>query len=141
VNAADGASRNISGVFSRYDWAARFAQIKDGTSNVICMGEILPWCGDHHRGGWMNANALWTATTAPVNFPTCPGDLPGHDTGAFDCNHFANWQTSQGFKSYHPGGAQFVFCDGSVQFVPETIDYLTYQRLGDRHDGQPVNFP
>ena len=45
---------------------------------------------------------------------------------------------SMGFKSRHPGGAMFVLCDGSVHFLPETIDYMTYQRLGDRRDGQPV---
>jgi prepilin-type processing-associated H-X9-DG protein len=43
-----------------------------------------------------------------------------------------------GFKSKHPGGAQFVLCDGSVQFLTESIAYDTYQRLGDRRDGNPV---
>jgi prepilin-type N-terminal cleavage/methylation domain-containing protein/prepilin-type processing-associated H-X9-DG protein len=131
---------NISGCFSRYSFAARFADITDGTSNVIAMGEIRPWCGDHHRGGWMNANALWTATTAPINFPTCPGEPPGTSSGAYTCYHFGNWQTSQGFKSLHPGGANFVLADGSVHFLAETIDYLTYQKLGDRRDRQPVSF-
>ena len=128
----------VSGCFSRYSWAARIADITDGTSNVIAMGEIRPWCGDHHRGGWNNANALWTATTAPINYPTCPREPPGTDSGAFTCNHYANWQTSQGFKSKHPGGAQFLFADGSGHFLSETIDYATYQRLGDRNDKQPV---
>jgi prepilin-type N-terminal cleavage/methylation domain-containing protein/prepilin-type processing-associated H-X9-DG protein len=131
---------NISGCFSRYDWAAKFRDIKDGTSNVILMGEIRPECGDHHRGGWMNPNALWTATTAPINFETCPGEGAGN-SGTDGCNAQGNWQTSQGFKSQHPGGANFLFADGSVQFLPETIDYLTYQRLGDRRDNQPTNWP
>ena len=130
--------RNISGCFSRYSFAARFAEITDGSSNVILMGEIRPYCGDHHRYGWMNPNALWTATTAPINFPTCPDEPPGTGSGAYTCNHFGNWQTSQGFKSRHPGGAQFLFADGSAHFLPETIDYMTYQRLGDRRDGNPV---
>ena len=34
--------------------------------------------------------------------------------------------------------AQFVFVDGSVQFLSENIDYITYQRLGDRRDGEPL---
>jgi len=130
----------ISGAFSRSSWSANFAQITDGTSNVIAMGEILPNCGDHHRGRWWSSNALWTATTAPINFDTCPGaQNPGNPSATNnDCHDFRNWMTSQGFKSQHPGGAQFVLCDGSTQFLPETIDYLTYQRLGDRRDGQPV---
>ena len=132
------AGNEISGCFSRYSWAARMGELSDGTSQVIVMGEIRPYCGDHHRGGWANSNALWTATTGPINFPTCPAQRPGHDTDPFDCYHFATWQTSQGFKSRHAGGAQFVFGDGSVHFLTETIDYLTYQKLGDRRDGQAI---
>jgi prepilin-type processing-associated H-X9-DG protein len=123
-----------SGCFSRYSWAAQFSDIRDGSSNTIAMGEIRPWCGDHHRGGWWNSNALWTATTGPINYPTCENEDP-IITG---CNRYDNWETSQAFKSRHPGGAQFVFADGSTHFLSQTIDYMTYQRLGDRRDGQPV---
>ena len=28
--------------------------------------------------------------------------------------------------------------DGSVHFITENIEYLTYQRLGDRRDGEPT---
>ena len=44
-----------------------------------------------------------------------------------------------GFKSSHSGGAQFVFCDGSVHFLSDSIDQTTYQALGDRHDGVTVD--
>lgn len=129
--------KDISGVFSRAGWAAAFKDITDGTSNVIMMGEILPSCGDHHRGGWYSSNALWTATTAPINFNTCgKRGVPDNQQNCFD---FRNWQTSQGFKSDHSSGAQFVFCDGSVHFLSESIDYLTYQQLGSRNDGEPLN--
>jgi len=129
----------ISGVFSRYSWAAKLADITDGTSNTIMVGEILPSCGDHHRGGWYNPNALWTATTAPINYNTC-GKMQIPDNQR-NCNDYRNWMTSQGFKSDHPGGAQFVFCDASVHFLPEIIDYTMYQRLGDRRDGETVQLP
>ena len=43
-----------------------------------------------------------------------------------------------GYKSRHSGGAQLLLGDGGVRFVSENIDYMTYQRLGDRHDGQVV---
>jgi prepilin-type N-terminal cleavage/methylation domain-containing protein/prepilin-type processing-associated H-X9-DG protein len=146
-----GDSARLSGVFSRGGtsnpansayamWSAALQQITDGTSNVIAMGEIVPYCGDHSRNGWMHSNAIWVATTAPINFNTCPGEngLDSNNAANPPCNRLESWNTSMGFKSKHPGGAQFVMCDGSVQFLSQTINYDTYQRLGDRRDGRSV---
>ena len=59
----------------------------------------------------------------------------------------------RGFSSNHVGGALFTFCDGSVHFVSENVDYhkdtvgvanyfqlinTVFQRLAVRDDGQPV---
>ena len=138
-----GGNYEVAGSASSYDaaWAARLQDISDGTSNVIAMGEIVAWCGDHNRNGWMHANALWNATTAPINYKTCPGEdgLDRNEGLNPPCNRTNSWNTSMGFKSKHPGGAQFVLCDGSVQFLSETIAYDTYQRYGDRRDGNPVS--
>jgi len=129
----------ISGIFSRWHWGASMRQIEDGTSSVILMGEVLPRCGDHSDVfGMARANGTWFATTAPINFPTCPGEGPGHIDGTVDCWQLQSWKTSMGFKSRHPGGAYFLACDASVHFLPDGIDYITYQRLGDRRDGQSV---
>ncbi|RMG35785.1 MAG: DUF1559 domain-containing protein [Planctomycetota bacterium] len=128
----------ISGIVSRINWSARIRDITDGTSNVIAMGEILPRCGDHTRNGWFHFNSIWVATTAPINFPiNCEGEPKKYPTGG--CNDIDNWQTSQGFKSKHQGGAHFLMCDGAVRFISENIDYLTYQKLGDRRDGNPIS--
>jgi len=139
-NSASGA--RISGCFSRFYWSAKFRDIRDGLSNVIAMGEIRPLCGDHTQyHPWSHWNAIWIATVAPINWPTCRNQRGGKDDttgGAEDCHHFRTWNMSMGFKSRHPNGAQFVFADGSVHFLAETIDYMTYQRLGDRRDGEPV---
>lgn len=124
----------LSGVFSRYAWAARLRDVTDGLSNTIFMGEVRPECSDHARHGWANVNSLWFATTAPLNYPTCPGD-PNFGTG---CNADANWNTSQGFKSRHVGGAHLLLGDGAVRFVTQNVNYATYQRLGDRRDNQTV---
>lgn len=133
---------NVSGVFDRFCWGAKLGDVTDGTSNVIAMGEIRPLCADHMQyHPWSHHNAIWSATVAPINFPTCRNEQGGKDDttgGAEDCNHFRTWNMSMGFKSQHPGGAQFVLCDGSVHFIQEGIDYMTYQRLGDRRDGNPV---
>ncbi len=124
----------ISGVFARMDWAAKLSQITDGTSSTIAMGEVRPNCTDHATGGWALPNYFWTATTAPINFPTCPQDPALPD----NCHMNWNWNTSQGFKSKHQGGAHFVMCDGAVRFVNQNIAYAAYQRLGDRRDNEPV---
>jgi prepilin-type N-terminal cleavage/methylation domain-containing protein/prepilin-type processing-associated H-X9-DG protein len=139
----DGRGFQLSGIFGRWSWAAKFRDVTDGESQVILMGEILPSKAAHNRHGWMYFDSLWHATTAPINYPIIGiGDsgfawygqnVPLGNTHS--CTHWANYQTSMGFKSQHKGGAQFVFVDGSVQFLSENIDYTTYQRLGDRRDG------
>ena len=54
---------------------------------------------------------------------------------------FQNWNLSFGFKSAHTGGCNFAMGDGHVQYIAQTIDHRTYQLLGCRNDGQPVNLP
>ncbi len=139
---------NYSGVFARLNWASNIRDITDGTSNTIALGEIRADCGDHTRNGWYHFNSLWVATTAPINYhifclrepgwnAATPPPLPGGGPGG-PCNHWQNWQTSQGFKSKHAGGAHFLLADGHVIFISQNIDYLTYQKLGDRRDGLPI---
>jgi prepilin-type N-terminal cleavage/methylation domain-containing protein/prepilin-type processing-associated H-X9-DG protein len=132
-----------SGVFARSTWAARFAETTDGLSNVIAVGEVRGWCSGHlWRKGWALSEGLWFATTAPINLPTCPGErgVPMNlNTGGTGCQNKENaWNANMGFKSLHPNGAQFVFVDGSVHFLAQTIDHTTYQMLGDRQDGNAV---
>ncbi len=142
---------NVSGMFGRGEWSPRFTDVQDGLSNVIALGEIMPHKSDHHWNGWMHFNSLWTATTAPINYPIVGIGEPGwnqatnslglDNNNGLGCNGWRNWQTSQGFKSQHTAGAQFVFGDGSVHMLAETIDYITYNRLGCRKDGRPVTLP
>ncbi len=122
-------SDQISGIYSRQGYSSTFAEILDGQANVIFMGEIRSECSDHARHGWANVNSNWIMTTAPINFPSCPGDGTG-------CNATTNWQTSMGFKSLHAGGAHFLMGDARVIFISQNIDYRNYQRLGDRRDGE-----
>jgi prepilin-type N-terminal cleavage/methylation domain-containing protein/prepilin-type processing-associated H-X9-DG protein len=44
------------------------------------------------------------------------------------------------FGSAHPGGFNIVMCDGSVRNVQYNIERMTYKYLGNRMDGEAVNF-
>ena len=42
-------------------------------------------------------------------------------------------------NSMHPGGANFVFADGSVHFLKATISLQTYWALGTRSNGEVIS--
>lgn len=152
------AKSTISGMWGRILYSAMtMSDVKDGTANVIFVGEIMSQCHDHSGGGMLYYNAMGNAhagTAVPLNTKTtCARDLQecqarkwqGNTGGGAvsTCNCFPknNWNYSWGFRSQHPGGAQFVFVDGSVHLLSTTIDYVNYQRLGGRNDGKPVEAP
>jgi prepilin-type N-terminal cleavage/methylation domain-containing protein len=120
-------------------WCPRMADITDGLSNSIFMGEVRRDCSTHVQIGWASANSQqgMTTTAIPINYDSCSKI----DSGIGDCWRNCNWCTAFGYKSNHPGGAQFIFGDGAVHFLAETIDFCTYQRLGHRTDGSPVQIP
>ncbi len=60
-----------------------------------------------------------------------------------DCHECANcdWYDSRGVwsaRSHHTGGVNVLMADGAVRFVSDSVDTLTWQRLGSISDGHPV---
>jgi prepilin-type processing-associated H-X9-DG protein len=45
------------------------------------------------------------------------------------------------FGSGHPGGANFVMCDGSVVFISNGINFGTYQQLSIPNDNKLLQWP
>jgi prepilin-type N-terminal cleavage/methylation domain-containing protein/prepilin-type processing-associated H-X9-DG protein len=42
-------------------------------------------------------------------------------------------------NSYHPGGVNVAFCDGSVRFVKDSINLPTWMALGSRNGGEVIS--
>jgi prepilin-type N-terminal cleavage/methylation domain-containing protein/prepilin-type processing-associated H-X9-DG protein len=113
------------------------AGVTDGTSNTISAGESLPaQRADNNVWEW---NSGANGTTIPINYPSGQScSLPGNGWGS---TNFASRcaYANVGFKSKHPGGANFLFVDGSVHFLKNSINIFTYCALGSRAAGEVVS--
>ncbi|QDV38640.1 DUF1559 domain-containing protein [Tautonia plasticadhaerens] len=110
----------------------RLADIRDGTSNTIVMGDVnygkladgLTALGESPYGSkWWTSGLIGDTTYAaifPPNFFRTMADALTLDP------YFPENQPQSNFgataNSFHPGGANFAFCDGSVRFVKDTIN-------------------
>jgi prepilin-type N-terminal cleavage/methylation domain-containing protein/prepilin-type processing-associated H-X9-DG protein len=111
--------------------------VTDGTSNTISAGESLPaQRADNNVWEW---NSGANGTTIPINYysgASC--SIPGN---GWNSTNFASRCTyaNVGFKSKHPGGANFLFVDGSVHFLKQSISIFTYCALGSRAGGEVLS--
>lgn len=80
-------------------------------------------------GEWLNDNNTGTAYTH-INLPN-----------SINCGFPANLTFDINASSYHIGGVNVLFCDGSVSFITNSIDLPTWQAIGTRAGGEVVTLP
>jgi prepilin-type processing-associated H-X9-DG protein len=126
---------NAVGMFCRCPRSIRFAEVTDGLAHTFMAGETLP------------ADYIWNCLLC-LNFPVASTEIPlntftndGGLHGTYDPYSGYLWARSSGYKSLHPGGANLVMGDGSVQFIDEAIDYRVYNNLGTRAGAEIVSVP
>lgn len=127
-----------NGLFGR-NTAVSISQITDGTSSTLAVGErslknyAAVWAGGNSWQGCGFADNQMVLGTAfyPINDAPVSRNIDCDATG------------SANFSSYHTGGANFLFADGSVHFLSEQIDFRpngdgVFQNLAQRNDGDHV---
>jgi prepilin-type N-terminal cleavage/methylation domain-containing protein len=127
-----------SGAYNRRGVPFKVSLFTDGLSKTILFGEMRPQCSNHHSKGWLASNSGQglTSTLVPINTNTCDNDPASTASG---CKRWCNWNYELGFRSTHAGGgAAFVFGDGNVRFIQDSIDHPLFQLLGAKADGKPT---
>jgi prepilin-type processing-associated H-X9-DG protein len=116
---------------------AAFKDITDGLSNTLLIGEkhvLITEFGQDVAGD----NSIYNGDDIHTIVRVAGRQTPGPIDRPLASSPSDSYRPDERFGSYHPGGCQFVLCDGSVRMIPITVDIDTLTRLAVRNDGLPV---
>jgi len=134
-----------------YNKGVPIGTITDGTSNTVALAEYL----HDAPGSYEIRGDIWTFRAGgPCLFVTLGPNSASPDllysafclsgSGAnapeanLPCTPSNDSDSYAGSRSKHPGGVNTVFCDGSVHFIPNSIDIAAWRNLGWIADGNAV---
>jgi prepilin-type processing-associated H-X9-DG protein len=133
-------------MFSGCDLSTSIAMIRDGTSNTALAGESplqkLIWPPSQvgkmlsTNGGWWGQGA-YTSTHGrvwPPNQQYTKYGIPNYPPIKTE-KLLSAWQ----FGSVHPGGLNFMFADGSVHWIKNSINLSIWFGLQTTHNGEIIS--
>jgi prepilin-type processing-associated H-X9-DG protein len=148
----------------------RMADVTDGTSNTVMVGEQSDWAvtgggalvdvrSSMGRGAFIGTSYV-TKPTGPTSLEPCltPPDKKSSDNcqrcfntttisswgigeKLYDSNTMARQKCGTPIQSVHAGGAMLLFTDGHVAFGSNSMSLANLKNLVDRNDGNVVTLP
>ncbi|MEX0794690.1 MAG: DUF1559 domain-containing protein [Pirellulaceae bacterium] len=135
-----------------FDTKVRFADVTDGTTNTLLVGERYGL--DKHWGtltgrpsndlraysAWSGGPYFsWRSTLAPVNFrlPDSVGVSPPASGSAEYWDLYYRRLTT--YSSAHPSGASVALADGSVRYLATTMNLVVLRELSTRASGNVLS--
>jgi prepilin-type processing-associated H-X9-DG protein/prepilin-type N-terminal cleavage/methylation domain-containing protein len=123
----------------------RYDEIGDGPGYTFLLGEIS---GGGPTLGWVSGTRSTLRNTGPslarpVFFAKKFPSQSERDQALESIEALAqagSWPVdlTGGFSSFHTGTSNFLFCDGSVRLLKNTINPHVYRLMGNRADGEMI---
>jgi prepilin-type N-terminal cleavage/methylation domain-containing protein/prepilin-type processing-associated H-X9-DG protein len=149
---ASGSPFIYRGIFQRGDWnyvtkthigflkKCTIQKITDGTSKTMMVGEKRVPTNHYDDAGIVSDNRGWAdgwdydqlrSTIFPFQQDGETADDMAQETQQFGACHFE-------FGAAHSGGMNAAMADGGVHFISYDIDRETFNRLGNKADGESI---
>jgi prepilin-type N-terminal cleavage/methylation domain-containing protein/prepilin-type processing-associated H-X9-DG protein len=134
------AGSRFSGMFGSNS-RCRLADVHDGLSNTIAVGEARQqMCSSYFGPRWgagvhTAVHGYGATYQYAINYPA------GLDTAlCYTSDPFRQkLQYAWGYGSWHAGGANFLFGDGSVHFLQDGMNFPTFQALQSINGGEVIS--
>ncbi len=137
------------GVFFR-NTSVRFSGITDGLSQTLLVGErsiqMLKGRGQATWVGAVPGAQFWSCDSTAIGDPDATGPCVKEDGSGMTLGHTGEghgpgdpYSDVNQFNSRHGRGANFLFCDGHVRFLNNSMDYATYKALSTRRSAELVS--
>ena len=126
---------------------SKIASVTDGLSNTMMTSELrIAGPPNDLRGfTWWGPSASFTALLTPNSMLQdtmgnggCSAVSPPCNTGLTNSNG-GYAMVYLAARSYHPGGVSVGMCDGSVRFIKNTVNPLSYQALSTTQGGEVLS--
>jgi prepilin-type N-terminal cleavage/methylation domain-containing protein len=136
-NNAFGGGTTCTGIVCRQGGTWGLRDMTDGTSNTFAIGESLyescQWFS------WPNPNGNYAFSSVPVNWKITIFEQTGYGDGTGRLRNSGNWVSGFGFRSKHPGITQFLYGDGRVGAIKDSINRDVYRALSTRAMGEVIS--